>query len=408
MFQLEFMRRAFLVGIMLSIVIPCIGVVMVNKRNSMIGEALSHVSLAGVTIGLIFRVNPIITAIISCAVASFSIEIMRRYFPKNSDISTAIIMSLGIGLAAVLSDFVKGAANFNSFLFGSIVAISDFEVILVTMVFFIVIAVFAILYKALLYVSFDEVGARLAGIRVQNVNIIFTFFEIYLMYTIFSINSLAREGKKVYKILQKGNLEIARKELSYLVSRDTEKMDKIMIIRSTMETISENTVDGIIAPMFYMFIGGLPLAMTYKAINTMDSMVGYKNEKYIDFGKFSAKVDDIANFIPARITGILIIISSFLLGFDYKNAKKIFFRDRKNHSSPNSAHSEASVAGALGVQFGGKVSYFGKEVEKPTIGDKKKEFRTEDIRKNIRIMYVTSFVGLVIFSLIRFIIFKIL
>lgn len=175
MFQLEFMRRAFLVGIMLSIVIPCIGVVMVNKRNSMIGDALSHVSLAGVTIGLIFRVNPIITAIISCAIASFSIEIMRRYFPKNSDISTAIMMSLGIGLAAVLSDFVKGAANFNSFLFGSIVAISDFEVILVTLVFFIVITVFIVLYKALLYVSFDEVGARLAGIKVQTVNIIFTF-----------------------------------------------------------------------------------------------------------------------------------------------------------------------------------------------------------------------------------------
>ena len=175
MFQLEFMRRAFLVGIMLSIVIPCIGVVMVNKRNSMIGDALSHVSLAGVTIGLIFRVNPIITAIISCAIASFSIEIMRRYFPKNSDISTAIMMSLGIGLAAVLSDFVKGAANFNSFLFGSIVAISDFEVILVTLVFFIVITVFTVLYKALLYVSFDEVGARLAGIKVQSVNIVFTF-----------------------------------------------------------------------------------------------------------------------------------------------------------------------------------------------------------------------------------------
>ena len=175
MFQLEFMRRAFLVGIMLSIVIPCIGVVMVNKRNSMIGDALSHVSLAGVTIGLIFRVNPIITAIISCAIASFSIEIMRRYFPKNSDISTAIMMSLGIGLAAVLSDFVKGAANFNSFLFGSIVAISDFEVILVTLVFFVVITVFTVLYKALLYVSFDEVGARLAGIKVQSVNIVFTF-----------------------------------------------------------------------------------------------------------------------------------------------------------------------------------------------------------------------------------------
>lgn len=175
MFQLEFMRRAFLVGLMLSVVIPCIGVVMVNKRNSMIGDALSHVSLAGVTIGLIFRVNPIITAIVSCAVASFSIEIMRKYFPKNSDISTAIIMSLGIGLAAVLSDFVKGAANFSSFLFGSIVAISDFEVYLVTIIFFIVLIIFFIMYKALLYISFDEVGARLAGIKVQTVNIIFTF-----------------------------------------------------------------------------------------------------------------------------------------------------------------------------------------------------------------------------------------
>lgn len=175
MFQLEFMRRAFLVGIMLSVVIPCIGVVMVNKRNSMIGDALSHVSLAGVTIGLIFKINPIITAIISCAFASFSIEIMRRYFPKNSDISTAIIMSVGIGLAAVLSDFVKGVANFQSFLFGSIVAISDFEVTLVTIIFFVVLILFVMLYKALLYISFDEVGARLAGIKVQAVNIIFTF-----------------------------------------------------------------------------------------------------------------------------------------------------------------------------------------------------------------------------------------
>lgn len=239
--------------------------------------------------------------------------------------------------------------------------------------------------------------------KLSEKNIIFTFIEIYLMYTVFSVNSLAREGKKVYRILSEGNIEIARKELSYLVSRDTEKMDKKMIIRSTMETISENTVDGVIAPMFYMFIGGLPLAMTYKAINTMDSMLGYKNEKYIDFGKISAKVDDIANFIPARITGIFIIIASFLLKLDYKNSKKIFFRDRKNHSSPNSAHPEASVAGALGVQFGGKVSYFGKEVCKPTIGDKKREFRIEDIKKNIQIMYVTSFIGLSTFSLIKLI-----
>ena len=211
------------------------------------------------------------------------------------------------------------------------------------------------------------------------ISVFFMIIEIYLMYTIFSINSLAREGNRVYRILKEGDIERARKDLSYLVSRDTEMMDEKMIIRSTMETISENTVDGIVAPMFYMFLGGMPLAMAYKAINTLDSMVGYKNEKYMDFGKFSAKVDDAVNFIPARITGILIVLASMILDYDYKNSLKIFIRDRKNHSSPNSAHSEASVAGALGVQFGGKVSYFGKEIDKPTIGDKTKEFELEDI-----------------------------
>lgn len=231
-------------------------------------------------------------------------------------------------------------------------------------------------------------------------SIIFTVAEIYLMYTIFSINSLAREGNRVYNILKEGNIERARKDLSYLVSRDTETMDEKMIIRSTMETISENTVDGIVAPMLYMFLGGLPLSMTYKAINTFDSMVGYKNEKYMDFGKFSAKLDDVANFIPARITGILIVIASMILGYDYKNSLKIFIRDRKNHSSPNSGHAEAGVAGALGVQFGGRVSYFGKEVDKPVIGDKIKDFELEDIKKNIKIMYVASFLSLVMFSVI--------
>ena len=236
--------------------------------------------------------------------------------------------------------------------------------------------------------------------RTSENSIILTVAEIYLMYTVFSINSLAREGNRVYNILKEGNIERARKDLSYLVSRDTETMDEKMIIRSTMETISENTVDGIVAPMMYMFLGGLPLSMTYKAINTFDSMVGYKNEKYMDFGKFSAKLDDVANFIPARITGILIVIASMILGYDYKNSLKIFIRDRKNHSSPNSAHAEAGVAGALGVQFGGKVSYFGKEVDKPVIGDKTKDFELEDIKKNIKIMYVASFLSLIVFSVI--------
>ena len=236
--------------------------------------------------------------------------------------------------------------------------------------------------------------------RTSENSIILTVAEIYLMYTVFSINSLAREGNRVYNILKEGNIERARKDLSYLVSRDTGTMDEKMIIRSTMETISENTVDGIVAPMMYMFLGGLPLSMTYKAINTFDSMVGYKNEKYMDFGKFSAKLDDVANFIPARVTGILIVISAMILGYDYKNSLKIFIRDRKNHSSPNSGHAEAGVAGALGVQFGGRVSYFGKEVDKPVIGDKIKDFELEDIKKNIKIMYAASFLSLVVFSVI--------
>ena len=225
--------------------------------------------------------------------------------------------------------------------------------------------------------------------------------EIYLMYTVFSTKCLADEGKKVYKILKENNLIKARRELSYLVSRDTENLEKKDIIRSTMETISENTVDGVIAPMFFMFLGGLPLAMVYKAINTMDSMLGYKNEKYKDFGYFSAKIDDAANFIPARITGgILIPVACFFLKYDFKSSIRIYFRDRKNHASPNSAHPESAVAGALGVQFGGKTTYFGKEYEKPVIGDKRKEFQTEDIKKNIRILYVTSFIGLGVFSLV--------
>ena len=236
--------------------------------------------------------------------------------------------------------------------------------------------------------------------RTSENSIILTVAEIYLMYTVFSINSLAREGNRVYNILKEGNIEKARKDLSYLVSRDTGTMDEKMIIRSTMETISENTVDGIVAPMLYMFLGGLPLSMTYKAINTFDSMVGYKNEKYMDFGKFSAKLDDVANFIPARVTVILIVISAMILGYDYKNSLKIFIRDRKNHSSPNSGHAEAGVAGALGVQFGGRVSYFGKEVDKPVIGDKIKDFELEDIKKNIKIMYAASFLSLVMFSVI--------
>ncbi|WP_288304887.1 adenosylcobinamide-phosphate synthase CbiB [uncultured Fusobacterium sp.] len=235
--------------------------------------------------------------------------------------------------------------------------------------------------------------------------------EIFFLYTTLATKSLASEGFRVCKILVEGDMEKAKKELSYLVSRDTENMNVVQITRSVLETISENSVDGVIAPMFFAFLGSLfsidgvslalPFAMGYKAINTLDSMVGYKNEKYMNFGTVSARIDDIANFIPARLSGGLIIpIAAFILRYDYKSAWRIFFRDRLNHSSPNSGNSEAAFAGALGVKFGGKTSYFGKIHNKPTIGDKLKNFGIPDVKKGIRLLYVTSWVGMVIFTII--------
>lgn len=245
------------------------------------------------------------------------------------------------------------------------------------------------------------------------------FFEIFFLFTTLATKSLADEGKKVYRILKSGDIEKAKKELSYLVSRDTANLSTNKVIMSIVETISENTVDGFVSPAFFAFLGSffevtifgkalslaLPFAMTYKAINTLDSMVGYKNEKYIEFGKFSAHVDDVANFIPARLTGLLFVpIACIILGYNLKNSLKIFFRDRNKHSSPNSGQSEAAYAGALGIQFGGKISYFGKDYEKPTIGDKLKEFDYEDIKKAIYLLYTSSFVTVVIFFTVKILI----
>ena len=243
--------------------------------------------------------------------------------------------------------------------------------------------------------------------------------EIFFLYTTFATKSLADEGKKVYNILKSGDIEKAKKELSYLVSRDTNTLSLDKIIMSVVETIAENTGDGFISPAFFAFIGGffyteifgkvvslaLPFAMTYKAINTLDSMVGYKNEKYIDFGKVSARVDDVANFIPARLTGLIFVpLSSLILGYNFKNSLKIFFRDRNKHSSPNSGQSESAYAGALGIQFGGKISYFGEDYEKPKIGDKLKEFDYEDIKKAVNILYVVSLIATISFIMVSIII----
>lgn len=219
-----------------------------------------------------------------------------------------------------------------------------------------------------------------------------------LIYTTLATKCLKDESVKIYKVLKTGDLEKSRIQLSYIVGRDTTNLNEKEIVRATVETVAENTVDGIIAPLFYGFIGGAPLAMAYKAVNTLDSTVGYKNDKYYYLGFASAKIDDIANYIPARLGVVLLSLGSLFAGFNFRNALKIGIRDRKNHKSPNCAFSEGAVAGALGIQLGGTNVYFGKEVYKPTIGDKTREIEIEDIVRTNKIMYSSSIISIIIFT----------
>ena len=219
-----------------------------------------------------------------------------------------------------------------------------------------------------------------------------------LIYTTLATKCLKDESVKIYKVLKTGDLEKSRIQLSYIVGRDTKNLNEKEIVRATVETVAENTVDGIIAPLFYGFIGGAPLAMAYKAVNTLDSTVGYKNDKYYYLGFASAKIDDIANYIPARLGVILLPLGSLFTGFNFQDALKIGIRDRKNHKSPNCAFSEGAVAGALGIQLGGTNVYFGKEVYKPTIGDKTREIEIEDIVRTNKIMYSSSIISIIIFT----------
>ncbi|MDK2805462.1 MAG: adenosylcobinamide-phosphate synthase [Thermoanaerobacterium sp.] len=221
--------------------------------------------------------------------------------------------------------------------------------------------------------------------------------DMFLIYTCLATNDLAKSAMKVYNPLKKDKIVEARKMLSFIVSRDTENLGYSDIIRGVIETVAENISDGIIGPLFYAFIGGAPLALAYKASSTLDSMVGYKNERYLDIGYASAKLDDILNFLPARITGLLIVASAFLLRYDYKNSFRILKRDRLKHESPNSAHGEAAVAGALNVELGGLNYYFGKPELKPKLGDGKEALELNHIKDTVKIMYMTSFLGLILF-----------
>ena len=221
--------------------------------------------------------------------------------------------------------------------------------------------------------------------------------EALLCYQLLAARSLRDESVKVYRALRDGTLEEARKAVSMIVGRDTERLDEAGVAKAAVETVAENASDGVIAPLLFLAIGGAPLGVLYKSINTMDSMVGYKNDRYLYFGRAAARLDDLVNLIPARLAGVLMCLAARPAGFDGKNAWKIFLRDRKQHKRPNSAHTEAAAAGALDIQLAGSNYYFGKLVEKPTIGDPLRPVEPADILRCNRLMYATAFLAMVLF-----------
>lgn len=217
--------------------------------------------------------------------------------------------------------------------------------------------------------------------------------EAVMTWQILATKCLRVESMRVYDALKTDGVDAGRRAVSMIVGRDTSVLDAAGVTRAAVETIAENTSDGVIAPMFYTAIGGPVLGFVYKAVNTMDSMLGYKNDKYMYFGRFAARLDDVVNFIPARISAYLMIAAAFIGGrqFDGKNAYSIFKRDRFNHASPNSAQTESVCAGALRVQLAGDAVYFGKLVKKKYIGDGLREIEYEDIKRANRLMYITAF-----------------
>lgn len=226
--------------------------------------------------------------------------------------------------------------------------------------------------------------------------------EVWMIFTLLAARSLADAAREVERPLRTDDLAQSREKLSWIVGRDTSVLQPPQIRRAVVETVAENSVDGVIAPLFFLLLGGAPLAMAYKAVNTLDSMVGYKHEKYRAIGMVSARLDDVANFIPTRLSWLLLTLAAVLCREDAGRAFRIGWRDRRNHSSPNCAWPEGTVAGALGIRLGGPNDYFGQRVEKPWIGDALHEVTDDDIPRTLRLMWVASTLALLLFALIRY------
>lgn len=233
-----------------------------------------------------------------------------------------------------------------------------------------------------------------------------TVVEAVMTYYLLAARSLRDESMAVCRKLEAGEIEEARYAVSMIVGRDTKPLSEAGIARAAVETVAENASDGVIAPLFYLAIGGPLLGWLYKAVNTMDSMVGYKNDRYLHFGRAAAKLDDLVNLIPSRLAALLLIVSAYLLRYDGKNAYRIWRRDRRNHKSPNSAQTESACAGALGLRLAGDAWYFGKLVPKPYIGDEIHPIEPQDIRRVNRLMYgaagIMGIIALVVRGVILF------
>ncbi len=228
--------------------------------------------------------------------------------------------------------------------------------------------------------------------------------ETVICYQMLATKSLKTESMKVYAALKTGDILESRKAVSMIVGRDTENLTEEGVTKAAVETVAENASDGVLAPLFYMVIGGALLGVAYKAVNTMDSMVGYKNDKYRYFGTAAAQFDDLVNYIPARLSALLMIFATLFCGMDTKNAFRIFKRDRRKHASPNSAHTESVMAGALNIQLAGDAWYFGELHKKEFIGDAIRPVEIEDIPRANRLLYATAVCSLVVFCLVRIVI----
>ena len=245
------------------------------------------------------------------------------------------------------------------------------------------------------------VPAALLGLAAWIHPVVYWLLASFWCWQILATKSLKTESMKVYAPLKEGDLPAARRAVAMIVGRDTERLTEEGVAKAAVETVAENTSDGIVAPLIFLALGGPALGFFYKAVNTMDSMVGYKNERYLYFGRTAARLDDMLNFLPSRISAWLMILAATILGMDEKNAKRIYLRDRKNHASPNSAQTEAVMAGALRVQLAGDAWYFGELYKKPTIGDPFRAVEPEDIVRANRLMYLTSALALAVCVILR-------